>query len=77
MGMSEDDRIRNKNKNQNEAFELYESLKALGYDDTYIIKYAQFAQSSPSDSSRFDMMRIIISIAQRSLDEALKKSINN
>jgi hypothetical protein len=68
MGFSEDDRIRSKNKHQNEAFELYEGLKAMGYDHAYMIKYAKFAQETCTDSFRFEVLNTMVSIV-RSLDE--------
>lgn len=68
MGFSEDDRIRSKNKIQNEAYKIYEDLKAFGYDNDYIIKYAQFALTTSNDNFRNDVLNKIIDLA-RSLNE--------
>lgn len=66
MGFSEDDRIRNKNRHyncyQNSALDIYEGLKAMGYDNTYILKYAEFALQNASDSCRIEVLNTIISI---------------
>ena len=69
MGFSEDDRIRVKNKIHNEAFEIYENLKYLGYDNELIIKYAAFASQVTKDSFRNDIYTEVIKIVRR-LDEA-------
>lgn len=68
MGFSEDDRIRNKNRHQNEAFDLYEGLKAMGYDNAYVIKYAEFALQHTEDPFRIKVLDTMIHIV-RSLDE--------
>lgn len=65
MGFSEDDRIRHKNRHINEALEIYEGLKAMGYDHTYMIKYAQFAQQNCTDPFRFEVLDTMISIVRR------------
>jgi len=70
MGMSDDDRIRHKNRHQNEAFDLYEGLKAMGYDHAYMIKYAKFAQDACTDPFRFEVLNTMVSIV-RSLDEKI------
>jgi len=67
MGMSEDDRIRSKNRHQNEAFDLYEGLKAMGFDHTSMIKYAEHAMTTNDNHYRFEVLNTMISIV-RSLD---------
>jgi hypothetical protein len=64
MSFFDNDRIRYKNRFHNEAFSLYEGLKTMGYDNTYIIKYAEFAQQNTSELSRNEVFRIMISIAR-------------
>lgn len=66
MGMSEDDRIRSKNRHQNEAFELYESLKFMRYNLAHIMKYAELAIANSSDPIRIEVYNTMISIARSS-----------
>lgn len=68
MGHSEDDRIRNKNRHQNEAFSLIEDLRAMGYDNAYIAQYVDFAITSCTDSFRNEVYLTVKSIL-RSQDE--------
>ena len=67
MGFAENDRIRAKNYKYNKAFSLYEDLKGMGYDNAYIIRYAEFALENPY-SSRSEVYHTMISIV-RSIDE--------
>ena len=69
MGFAEDDRIRHKNKRQNEAFEIYESLTMMGYSPKDIIRYAELALSSTENSERLAIFPIVISIAKKVLNE--------
>ena len=73
MGMSEDDRIRAKNKKSNEAYSLYEGLKAMGYDHAYIIKYGEFALTNTNDPFRSEVINTMVSIV-RSLDEKVNNN---
>lgn len=61
MGISEDDRIRSKNRVQNEAYNLYEGLKLIGYTDEYVVKYIQLAISSCTDHFRLKVLNQILS----------------
>lgn len=64
MGFSEDDRIRTKNQTSNEAYKLFEDLKAFGYDEAYIKKYAEFALSTTTCSVRNEIYSRLISIVK-------------
>lgn len=75
MGFYEDDRIRNKNRAQNEAYETYEALKTI-YDDSYIIKYTQFALSSTNDPFRTEVLNIITRIAKGRSNETPSNTDN-
>lgn len=68
MGFFEDDRIRQKNRKHQEAFDLYEGLKHMGYAGPDIIKYAEFAIANTDDSFRIEVFNTMISLV-RSLDE--------
>jgi hypothetical protein len=68
MGMSEDDRIRAKNYKHQEAYDTYEGLKTLGYDNAYIIKYAEFASQNTTDQFRNEIYKTLISMV-RGLNE--------
>lgn len=68
MGNSEYDRIRNKNKFENEAFDLYQDLKSIGFSNGEIIKYANFAMQNGSDFSRNEIYSKMILIV-RSINE--------
>lgn len=70
MGFSEDDRIRAKNRVHNEAYELWEGLKALGYSPDYIVRYADFAIQSASCSFRNEVYSRLISIAKGGSNES-------
>lgn len=72
MGFNEDDRIRHKNRYQTEAFEIYEGLKAMGYDHAYMIKYAEFALVNCTDPFRSEVLNTMISIVRR-----LDAKVNN
>ena len=72
MGFFEDDRIRNKNKHHNEAFELYKGLKSIGYSHQEIIKYAQLALNNINDSYRNNVYKAIILLV-RSIEHENKK----
>lgn len=50
--MSEDQRIRDKNKVHNEAYELYESLRAMNYSDGDITRHLQLCLSTSQDDFR-------------------------
>ena len=65
MGFSEDDRIRAKNRIPNEALDIYEGLKAMGYDAAYMIKYAEFAKESCTCPIRNEVLNTMISIVRR------------
>ena len=65
MGFSEYDRIRQKNRFHNEAFKIYEDLKAIGYSNNDVLRYANFALSSSSDSYRNEIFKTLISILGR------------
>lgn len=66
--MYEDDRIRHKNRKNQEAWDLVEGLRAMGYDNAYIIKYANFALSTCTDSFRNEVYLTVKNIVG-SLDE--------
>ena len=66
MGMSEDDRIRRKNRHLNEAHELIEGLKTMGYDSAYIARYAQFAITNGSCPFRNEVYNTMIRIVRSS-----------
>jgi hypothetical protein len=72
MGFSEDDRIRSKNKDQNEAYRLYEALQNLGYSYDDIMRYADFAMQDCSDQSRNNILNIMIRIARGQKNESSK-----
>ena len=76
MGFSEDYRIRSKNRHQNEAFDLYEGLKLMGYNNAEIIHYAEFAKQNVQDPFRNEVYNTMIHIV-RSIDEADKKANYN
>ena len=69
MAFFEDERIRNKNRYQNEAFEIYEGLRAMGYDYAYIIQYAELAKETCTDPYRSEVLNTMISIV-RSMSES-------
>jgi hypothetical protein len=73
MGMHEDDRIRSKNRAQNEAFDLIEGLKYMGYSSSDILKYAKLALELTSDQSRINVFNTMISIV-RSTNEDINNS---
>lgn len=62
MGFSEDDRIRSKNRVINEACELLEDLRAFGYDNAYIKKYAEFAIQNTTCYIRNEVYSRLISL---------------
>lgn len=72
MGFSEDDRIRHKNRFQTEAFQIYEGLKVMGYDHTYMIKYAELALQDCTDPFRSEVLNTMIYIVRR-----LDAKVNN
>ena len=78
MGFSEDERIRCKNRKHNktyqEALELYEGLKAFGYGDDYIAKYANFAIPHAENQSRIEVYNTIISIVKANSNEKVNCS---
>lgn len=76
MGFSEDDRIRSKNRKVNEALDVYDGLKAMGYDNAYILKYAQHAIDNSTDSCRNEVYHTMISIVG-SFDETDKGSTDS
>ena len=63
MGFNEDDRIRRKNVVINDAMDLYEGLKIMGYESKDIIKYADFAYSSCTDTLQKKVYETIKEIA--------------
>lgn len=65
MGFFEDDRIRNKNRHYDEAFEIYEGLKAFGYSNQEILEYAKFALDNTDDPYRNKVFNTMISIVGR------------
>ena len=73
--MYEDDRIRVKNKVSNEAFELIEGLRNMGYSDDEIVQYAQFA-SAYSDNSRTEIYYMMVSTIGR-INEKSKDTSGN
>ena len=64
MGFSEDDRIRAKNRKHNEAYEIYENLKTLGYDNSYIEQHAQLAMQAESNPFRIEVFNTILRIVK-------------
>lgn len=74
MGFFEDDRIRAKNRKHQEAFDLYEGLKVMGYDNAYIKKYAEFALQNTTDSYRIDVLNEVLTIV-RGVDAKVSDSI--
>lgn len=64
MGFSEDDRIRAKNRKHNEAWQIYEDLKALGYDNTYIEQHARLALEAETNPFRIEVFNTMISIVK-------------
>ena len=67
----EDDRIRHKNRLSNEAYDLYQGLKALGYSHSDIIKYVQFAVQN-GDQTKNNHYQEILNIISR-FDSARSK----
>lgn len=68
MGIAEDDRIRDKNRQHQEAFDLYEGLVAMGYDNNYVVRYARLALENTVDSYRNEVLNAMLDIA-RSLSD--------
>lgn len=69
MGFSEDDRIRAKNKVNNEAFDMLEGMKQMGFSNDEIKRNLQTALTSPDiDSFRIDVFNTMLKILGR-LDE--------
>lgn len=66
MGFHEDDRIRAKNRVHNEAYEIVEGLRELKYTSGDIVRYAEFAMKSTSDSNRIEIYHEMIRISGRS-----------
>ena len=62
MGFNEDDRIRNKNKHHQEAFDLFEGMKAMGFSYQEIINHAQEALKTSTDEYRNDVFRAMLRI---------------
>jgi hypothetical protein len=60
MGMYEDDRIRSKNRIHNEAYELFESMRAKGYTDGDIKSVC--ASVEPGDEYRNEIYSMILKI---------------
>ncbi len=69
MGFYEDDRIRNKNKVHNEAYAIYEGLKALGFTDADVLAHANNSLHANTDSNRNEIYKNVILIAGRKREE--------
>lgn len=64
MGFSEDDRIRHKNRHHNEAYKIYEGLKALGFSQKEIIEQSQLIIQTQQDPFRNEVYSVIIKLAE-------------
>ena len=62
MGFCEDDRVRCKNKKVNQALDLYEDLKTMGYSNEDIVRHAEFAVKNSPDCTRNEVYLTMISI---------------
>ena len=76
MGSSEDDRIRSKNRYQNEAWKIYEEMLAAGHDINYILSNAEFTLSNATDPYRIEVMNTMIHFVRR-INEGVKKNNTN
>ena len=65
---NEDDRIRSKNRTINCAFEIYDSLHAMGYSSADISAHATHKMQTETDFYRNEIYLAVIDIA-RSQDE--------
>jgi hypothetical protein len=68
LGFNEDDRIRNKNKKYDKAYETYENLKKIGLSDLDIISHVQKAMLNAPDNSRFDIFTEIVRYAKKIIE---------
>ena len=73
MGTSEDERIRHKNRHYNEAADMYQGMKEMGFSHADIMKHAKDSLEKSIDSSRSDVYRAMINM-DGSLDEDSKQS---
>jgi hypothetical protein len=72
----EDGRIRSKNREHNEAYKLYENLKAFGYSNQEIINYAQLSLST-DNLSRYEIFkRLILLVGGINESETNLNSVN-
>ena len=72
MGFSEDERIRHKNRYHNEAYEIYENLKELGFSQKEIVDHCQLIMKTNSDPFRNEVYLRIIKLV-----EGLNENTNN